>query len=62
MVVRVGYITVSAKIPRRLKELLDKYGIKPGPSLGELLRRRLRGACYPSSRRRPECCLRGFPT
>jgi len=27
----MGYVTVSAKIPRRLKELLDKYGIKPGP-------------------------------
>jgi len=26
----MGYITVSAKIPRRLKELLEKYGIKPG--------------------------------
>ncbi len=25
------YVTVSAKIPRKLKELLDKYGIKPGP-------------------------------
>ena len=28
---RIGYVTVSAKIPRRLKELLDKYGVKPGP-------------------------------
>ena len=26
----MGYATVSAKIPRKLKELLDKYGIKPG--------------------------------
>jgi polyhydroxyalkanoate synthesis regulator phasin len=26
----MGYVSVSAKIPRRLKELLDKYGIKPG--------------------------------
>ena len=25
----LGYVTVSAKIPRKLKELLDKYGIKP---------------------------------
>jgi hypothetical protein len=30
----MGYVTVSAKIPRRLKELLDKYGIKPSPLLG----------------------------
>ena len=26
----MGYATVSAKIPCKLKELLDKYGIKPG--------------------------------
>ena len=34
---RVGYVTVSAKIPRRLKELLDKYGIKPGPVIRRAL-------------------------
>jgi polyhydroxyalkanoate synthesis regulator phasin len=33
----VGYVTVSAKIPRRLKELLDKYGIKPGPVIRRAL-------------------------
>jgi hypothetical protein len=33
------YITILAKIPRRLKELLDKYGIKPGP----IIRRALEG-------------------
>jgi len=26
----VGYVTVSAKIPKELKKLLDKYNIKPG--------------------------------
>jgi len=26
----MGYVLVSAMIHRRLKELLDKYGIKPG--------------------------------
>jgi Mg/Co/Ni transporter MgtE len=25
----VGYITILVKIPRELKELMDKYGIKP---------------------------------
>jgi len=30
-------VTVSAKIPRRLKELLDKYGIKPGPIIRKAL-------------------------
>jgi len=33
----MGYATVSAKIPRRLKELLDKYGIKPGPVIRRAL-------------------------
>jgi len=33
----LGYVTVSAKIPRRLKELLDKYGIKPGPIIRRAL-------------------------
>jgi len=41
----LGYVTVSAKIPRRLKELLEKYGIKPGPvirrALEEEVRRRI---------------------
>ena len=31
LVKSMSYVTVSAKIPRRLKELMDKYGIKPGP-------------------------------
>jgi len=40
------YVTVSVKIPRRLKMLLDKYGVKPGPLIrraleGEVRRRRL---------------------
>jgi len=33
----VGYVTVSAKIPRRLKELLDKNGIKPSPIIRRAL-------------------------
>ena len=41
----MGYVTVSAKVPRRLKELLDKYGVKPGPvirmALEEEVRRRV---------------------
>ncbi|HDD64184.1 MAG TPA: hypothetical protein ENF53_03385 [Thermoprotei archaeon] len=39
------YVTVSAKIPRELKELIDKYGIKPGEvirrALEEEVRRRM---------------------
>ncbi len=33
----MGYVTVSAKIPKRLKELLDRYGIKPGPIIRRAL-------------------------
>lgn len=38
------YVTVSAKVPRRLKELMDKYGIKPGPVIREALEREVRRA------------------
>jgi len=41
----VGYVTVSAKVPRRLKELLDRYNIKPGSiirrALEEEVKRRM---------------------
>lgn len=33
----MGYVTVSAKIPRKLKELLDKYDIKPSPIIRRAL-------------------------
>jgi len=33
----MSYVTISAKISRRLKELLDKYGIKPGPIIRRAL-------------------------
>jgi len=45
VVVPVEYVTVSAKIPRKLKELLDRYGVKPSPvirrALEEEVRRRM---------------------
>ncbi len=28
---RKRYVTVSAKVPQELKELMDKYGVKSGP-------------------------------
>jgi hypothetical protein len=41
----VDYVTVSAKIPRRLKELMDRYGVKAGPvirrALEEEVKRRM---------------------
>ncbi|MEM1819235.1 MAG: hypothetical protein QW399_03745 [Sulfolobales archaeon] len=33
----MGYVTVSAKIPRKLKELLSRFGIKPGPVIRRAL-------------------------
>ncbi|MEM2214681.1 MAG: hypothetical protein QXD66_07360 [Candidatus Nezhaarchaeales archaeon] len=33
----MGYVTVSAKIPRRLKELLDKYKLEVGPIIRRYL-------------------------
>jgi len=33
----MGYVTVSAKLPRRLKELLDRYHMKPGPIIRKAL-------------------------
>jgi len=38
----VAYTTVSAKIPKELKDLMDKYGIKPGPVIREALEREVR--------------------
>jgi len=41
----MSYVTISAKIPGRLKEKLERYGIKPGPvirrALEEEVRRRI---------------------
>jgi hypothetical protein len=33
----MGYVTVSVKIPKWLKELLDEYGIKPGSIVRKVL-------------------------
>ena len=38
----MGYLTVSAKIPRRLKELLDRFGIKPGPVIRRALEEKVK--------------------
>ncbi|MEM1611489.1 MAG: hypothetical protein QXQ57_07595 [Sulfolobales archaeon] len=34
---KISYVTVSAKIPRKLKELMDRYGIKPAPIIRRAL-------------------------
>ena len=38
----MDYVTASAKIPRVLKELMDRFGIKPGPIIREALEREVR--------------------
>ena len=38
----MGYVTVSAKIPRELKEFMDRFRIKPGPIIREALEREVR--------------------
>jgi len=35
----MSYVTVSAKIPRKLKDLLDKYNVKPSLVIREALER-----------------------
>ncbi len=36
------YVTVSAKIPRGLRELLERYGVKPGPVIRKALEEEVR--------------------
>ena len=40
----MSYVTVSAKIPRKLKELLDKYHVKPGPVIRRALEEEVKRA------------------
>ena len=40
------YVTVSAKIPRRLKELMDRYGIKPGPLIRRAIEEEVRKRAF----------------
>ena len=40
--IMTDYITVSAKIPRKLKELLDLYGVKIGPVVRRALEEEVR--------------------
>ena len=36
------YVVIGAKIPRRLKELMDELGIKPGPLIREAVKKEVR--------------------
>ncbi len=48
----MGYVTVSAKIPRELKDLMDRFGIKPGPIIREALEREVRRRLLEEAERR----------
>ena len=37
-----GYVTMFVKIPKKLKMLLDKYSVKPGPLIRKALEGRVR--------------------
>jgi len=39
-----GYVTVSAKVPRWLKEAMDRLGIKPGPVIRRALEQEVKKA------------------
>lgn len=59
-----GYVTVSAKIPRRLRELMRRYGIKPGPVIRRALEeevRRRRAEELEAAARELSGRLRGIP-
>jgi len=36
------YVVIGAKIPRRLKELMDELGIKPGPLIRDAVKKEIR--------------------
>lgn len=38
----MAYVTVSAKIPRRLKELMNRYGVKPSEVIRKAIEREVR--------------------
>jgi oligoendopeptidase F len=42
----LSYVTISAKIPKRLKELMNRYNIKPGPVIREALEREVRKRAF----------------
>ena len=56
----MGYVTVSAKVPRRLKELLDKYGVKPGPVIRTALEEEVRRRVLEELEREARGALREF--
>ena len=60
LVVGVGYVTVSAKVPRRLKEMLDKYGVKPGPVIRTALEEEVRKRVLEELEREARGALREF--
>jgi len=50
----VKYVTVSAKIPVELKDMLDRLGIKPGPVIRRAMFKRLEERARKLSKKLPE--------
>ncbi len=48
------YVVVATKIPRRLKELMDKLGIKPSPVMRRALEEEVRKRLLEELERRAE--------
>jgi hypothetical protein len=57
----MGYVTVSPKIPKRLRELLNlkKYNIKPGLIIRKVLEEEVRRRVLSELERRPRPLARG---
>lgn len=50
----MSFVTVSAKIPRKLKELIDKYGVKPGPVIRRALEEEVKRRALSEAKRDAE--------
>jgi len=55
------YVTVSAKIPRKLKKLLDEYNIKPGPIIRKALKEEVKKHVLDSIEKRAKKLSKRLP-
>ncbi|MDK2384141.1 MAG: hypothetical protein QI199_04950 [Candidatus Korarchaeota archaeon] len=57
----VDYVVVATKIPRRLKELMDKLGIKPSPVMRRALEEEVRKKILEELEKRAEKLRKRLP-
>ncbi len=57
----VDYVVVATKIPRRLKELMDKLGIKPSPVMRRALEEEVRKRILEELEKRAEKLRKRLP-